>query len=458
MAHSRLAGLDQRMLKRLDRLNLAAESVIGVGFSGGKDSLALAIALHRCAAVRDVRPVLMHVDHRLRPSSSADADRASTLATTIGLPFAVARLEPDLRSRCQGEGVEQQARYERYVELAALCLHHGASILTTGHHRSDQAETVLLHLLRGAGIDGAAGMRELGPYPISAPSNAGGLLLWRPFLTEAPGLLAGYVHETGLDPIDDESNLDRTFRRNAIRHEILPLLDHHVPGTAAALARYAELAAGDAVLLHQLASEQFVLAVSPSGDLDTQILGGMPQPLQFRVVRRWLVDSGVPEPTRERVAAVVAFAASGAVETYLEAGGGQWVIRAEDLLRCGEPARLLNQLSREAGLLRLVGTPEAQISEAGRVWSTPDWTIETRSDVTVRRLRPGDTWAWSGQPVRESLREAGVHPLIRFDIACLASDEGVIAIPGLREAAMSREDVAGFRELTIRWHWKEARL
>ncbi|MBX3069705.1 MAG: tRNA lysidine(34) synthetase TilS [Thermomicrobiales bacterium] len=458
MAHSRIAGLDQRMLKRLDRLNLAAGSAIGVGFSGGKDSLALAIALHRCAAVRDIRPVLMHIDHRLRPASSADADRASSLASTIGLPFAVARLEPDLRSRCQGEGVEQRARFERYVALAELCLHHGASLLATGHHRSDQAETVLLHLLRGAGIDGAAGMRELGPYPVSAPSNAGGLLLWRPFLTEAPELLAGYVREAGLDPVDDESNLDRTFRRNAIRHDVLPLLEQHVPGAAAALARYAELAAGDAVFLHRLAGEQFALAVNPSGDLDTQILDAMPQPLQFRVVRRWLEESGVPEPTFERAAAVVAFAAAGAAATHLEVGGDRWVIRSGDLLRCGNSANLLGQLTRESGLLRLLGDPEVQPSATDRTWSTLEWDIETGLDVGVRRLRPGDTWAASGQLVRESLRAAGVHPLIRFDIACLTSDDSVIAIPGLPEAAMSREDVAGFRELTIRWHWKEARL
>lgn len=457
MAPSPLAGLDQRMLRRFDRLQLHDGACIGVAFSGGNDSLALAMSLQRCATIRGFTPILMHVDHRLRPSSGNDAKRAEELAAELELPYVAVRLEPMLRSRSQGLGIEQQARAERYQALAGMCSERGAELLATGHHLGDQAETVLMHLVRGAGIDGAAGMGEIGPFPVSAASTNYALRVWRPFLSEERHELAAYVSRSGLIPIEDESNRDLTFRRNAVRHEILPVVEQFFPGAQQALSRYAELASQDAAFLDQLADASVQEIISESGEMDSTRLIGLPSAVQSRVVRRWLIESGVGEPTSERVQAVMAFARSNEIDTHLEVGDRHWAIRVGDALRCGTPDLLLLRLVEDAGLLLLAEEDEVQYLADDGTWSTALWTAEANAGgARIRQVAAGDIWRRSGAPVRESLRRAGVHPLARTHIACLAVDGGVLAIPGLSENAIPHADVAGFSEVRIKWNRKEA--
>src|SRR5215211_2344568 len=120
------------------------------------------------------------------------------------------------------------------------------------HHQEDQAETVLLHLLRGGGVHGAAGMAERSPMPFPRPEPPGDIShqnvdnepwLWRPLLSEPRDVIEAYVAKLGLVPVEDPSNDDTTLRRNVMRLEVLPVLEAHFPGAAAALARYADLAA-----------------------------------------------------------------------------------------------------------------------------------------------------------------------------------------------------------------------
>ena len=198
--------------------------------------------------------MLVHVDHRLRASSAEEALGAASLADSLNLAFQVVAVSMTPTDVHPGVGVEEAARRERYRTLFAVAERCGARAVATAHHRGDQAETVLLHLLRGGGVHGAAGMAERSSSPVSGPAPPHDISLehldsepwlWRPLLNEPREVIEAYVAKLGLSPIEDPSNDDLTLRRNALRHEVLPVLESHVPGAEAALARYATLAAED---------------------------------------------------------------------------------------------------------------------------------------------------------------------------------------------------------------------
>src|SRR4051812_600660 len=176
----------------LARCEFPAIGPVTCAVSGGADSLALLI-LARAAGLE---ATAVHVDHGLRPGSAAEASVVADAAERLGAGFraATARIEP-------GPNLEERARAARYAQLPDDVL--------TGHTADDQAETVLLNLLRGAGLDGLCGMGP-GRHPIIGLRRAETRALCR---------------EVGLTPAEDVSNDDPSFRRNRVRHELLPLLD-----------------------------------------------------------------------------------------------------------------------------------------------------------------------------------------------------------------------------------------
>ena len=329
-------GFEQRLLTRARDAGFTSHDRIVVGFSGGRDSLALAAALRWVQASLAVEPVLVHVDHRLRASSAEEAMRAASLADSLDLGCQIVAVSAPPTDTHPGVGIEEAARRERYRSLFAVAERCGARAVATAHHRGDQAETVLLHLLRGSGVHGAAGMAERSPSPVLSNALPRDISLerlesepwlWRPLLNEPRQVIETYVATLGLLPIEDPSNDDPTLRRNALRHEVLPVLESHVPGAEAALARYATLAAEDDCALEAIALSLLGEAVDPGGRLATAFLRAQTPAIQRRVIRRWLVRStGVTMLSAERTDSVVALAQSGRGGATLEIGEG-WTVR-----------------------------------------------------------------------------------------------------------------------------------
>jgi len=326
------SGIEQRLLGRARRRGLQPGDTLIVGFSGGRDSLVLAAALRRVEKVLQVRSVLVHVDHRLRPESDEDALRASRLAEQLGAEALIRRLPAHPVDAHQGVGIEEAARRERYRVLCEEAAARNAIAVVTAHHQSDQAETVLLHLLRGSGVHGAAGMSEWSAFPkqdgacsrdISPKSADSGVALWRPFLTESRTAIDEELEALGIDPIDDPSNDDRTLRRNALRHDVMPLLEIHFPGATASLARYAALAAEDDQALQVVVASLFADAVDPDGQFRAGALRDQPLAVQRRLVRNWLLRStGIEMLSLERTEAVLTLASSGETNRFVEVGAG----------------------------------------------------------------------------------------------------------------------------------------
>ena len=270
---------------------------VDLAVSGGSDSLAMLIL----ARVRGLEGRVYHVDHGLRPGSGHEAEVVAAVATRFGFGFV---------GHCvavgDGPDLEARARRARYGVLPPGVL--------TGHTMDDQAETVLLNLLRGAGIDGLSGMAT-GPNP-----PAGRPPVRRPLLGLRRAENAALCRAAGLEPVCDPSNDERRFRRNRVRAEVLPLLcDVAQRDVVPVLARQAELMAGDGALLDSLAG-----SYDPQ---DVRSLRSAPEPLARRTLRRWLrgAEPDAHPPSAAELARVMEVVAG--VRVACEISGGRRVGR-----------------------------------------------------------------------------------------------------------------------------------
>ena len=266
--------------------------------SGGADSLALLVLA--CAAHLDVTAV--HVDHGLRAGSADEAAVVEAAAQRFGARFRSERVDVGA-----GPNLEARARTARrgVIGLDAL----------TGHTADDQAETIVLALARGAGLDGLRGIPDDGTKPLLRLRRA-----------ETVALCAAL----GLDPVHDPSNDDAALRRNRVRHEVLPLLaDVAERDVAGVIARQATLLADDAALLDALAAE-----LDPT---DARALAAASVPLARRAVRTWLRcgDERHP-PDAATVERVLAVARGDAIAC--EVGGGRRLRRSRGRLTIETPA------------------------------------------------------------------------------------------------------------------------
>jgi len=267
--------------------------VVVAGVSGGADSSALLVL----AAEAGCDVTAVHVDHALRAGSGAEAEAVAALARRLG-----ARFEARRAPVAPGPNLEDRARQARHAALGPGAM--------TGHTADDQAETLVLNLVRGAGLDGLAAMR---PGPT------------KPMLGLRRDDTRRLCRHLGIVAVEDPSNGDPGVRRNRVRHEIMPLLDAVAQrDVTAVLARNAGIIAEDAALLERLAGE-----LDPR---DGRALAGAPLPLARRALRRWLVEARPPYPpdaaTLERVLAV----ARGRWRAT-EVGGGWRVARHQGRLR-----------------------------------------------------------------------------------------------------------------------------
>ncbi|AFT86375.1 tRNA lysidine(34) synthetase TilS [Paraburkholderia phenoliruptrix] len=261
---------------------LSADARIGIALSGGVDSSVLLDAAVRVAGVS--RCVALHVHHGLSPNADAWLAHCEAFARERGVEFAARRVDV---SRDAGVSVEAAARDARYRALDALCAERGIHSLWLAQHADDQAETVLLQLLRGAGLAGLAAMApELSPEGAAAKRV-------RPLLHVLRGQIEHYASARHLRWIDDESNADTRYARNALRHEVTPALTVHFPGFRDALARTAAHAAAAQRLLDALARIDLE-AVSRDGGraLAHDALIALDDDRALNLLRYWMRQQG----------------------------------------------------------------------------------------------------------------------------------------------------------------------
>ncbi len=258
-----------RILSAQHELLADGDSLV-VGVSGGPDSLCLLHLLLRLQDEYRLRLHIAHLDHGARGAESqADAEWVAELAARWGLAATVHRVDVPAVARAHKLAFEEAARRVRYEFLARVAAAVGANKVAVGHNADDQAETVLMHWLRGAGPAGLRGMLPATPLssyrllaqvtdtPLPTPVP----LLIRPLLNTPRAAIERYVAEHDLQPRIDRSNLDTTFFRNRLRHELLPLLEGYHPNVRRRLLHTAQIVAADYELLEQLRDQAWQATV-----------------------------------------------------------------------------------------------------------------------------------------------------------------------------------------------------
>ncbi|MBD8898080.1 tRNA lysidine(34) synthetase TilS [Rhodanobacter sp. DHG33] len=262
------------------------EAALCVAFSGGPDSTALLHALAQLPAARARGLRALHIDHGLHPDSAAWTGHCRHFCAALGLDCEVVRVQVETQ---RGEGTEAAARHARYAAFVAHL--RTGEILALAHHRDDQAETVLLKLLRGAGPEGLGGMRERRPL--------GRGQLWRPLLqTVTRAQLRDYIALHDLACIDDPSNADTRLARNHLRHDILPRLAAHWPQAVDSILHSAKLsrAAADALRAEWFAAFTALHDVA-DGSLDADGWLALAPALREPLLAHWLHARSLTAPT-----------------------------------------------------------------------------------------------------------------------------------------------------------------
>jgi tRNA(Ile)-lysidine synthase len=298
-----------------NRMNGSARMAIAL--SGGLDSVVLLDSICRLQQtqvkkstkpeskeVAAPRIFAFHIHHGLQKAADEWLVFCEALAKKykIGFDFRLLHIDTQLSSG----NIEARARAARYEALTELCAYHGIEDLLLAHHQNDQAETVLLQMMRGAGVAGLSSMPESRILATST-EQASSITLWRPLLRLSREELEAYAREHKLKWIEDPSNRSSKYRRNAVRKSILPKLESIQAGATANLARSAELLAQAQQLLDRLAQqdgkkmhnpENNTLSVQPLLALNASDLAAA-----NNVLRYWLKVAGLTMPSHERLQA-----------------------------------------------------------------------------------------------------------------------------------------------------------
>jgi len=412
---------------------------IAVALSGGPDSVALTWVLHALApGVGFAMAGLIHVNHQLRGAES-DGDEAfcRALAARLDLPIRVLSVDVATAARTRRHSLEVAAREARYAFFETAAADLGASVVVTGHTMDDQAETVLLRLLRGAGTRGLSGIRvRRGLYA-------------RPLLGTRRDALRAYLVARGECWREDLSNADVTIPRNRIRRDLMPLLATITPGAVPALARVAELAHDDeSYLMAAAIKNRPALVLSERGrvgvkesrggttEVDSSALSLLPPALARRLVRSIAAEAapGVTLSARH-LKAVSGLAATDKPGGHLDLPGLS-VRKRGDVLTFqpasgapGQTAPGAPWPARRLDVPGVVVVPEAGIDIVSRaaVVDEGEWQRLKESQVAVqadsvqlplqvRNRRPGDRFRPLGAPGRRKLQDVLVDRKVpRFE-------------------------------------------
>ena len=277
------AFIDQEQLLSENQRLIAA-------VSGGADSLCLLHSLFRLG----YRPIVAHLDHQLRSESKLEAAFVQQIALQLELEFVSENADVAGFAE-QGASIEEAARILRYRFLVRVAQQHDIDVIATGHTSDDQAETVLMHFLRGAGPSGLRGMlskTSLRDWVGITDDEGNGLSLVRPLLCVTHQQAEQYCEAQGLSPVLDSSNLDLRYYRNRLRHHLLPILEEYNPEIRNVLNRTGRVMAAEAAWLADTVAEYWSTVVCSRGEhalaLRTDTFLTLPTALRRAILREMI--------------------------------------------------------------------------------------------------------------------------------------------------------------------------
>lgn len=448
--------LEKHTLNQLRELNLLMpDDLVLVAVSAGSDSVALLHLLTAVAAELQIRLCAVYVDHGLRPTeTTAEAELVKQLAAQLQIDFRTTAVPVRQYSAEQSLSLETAARQLRYQLLEAIASELGAVAIAVAHTADDQAEELLLRLIRGSGRSGLAGM---------APVNYRQVI--RPLLQVTKEQLLDYLAERDITFLEDSSNAERDFLRNRVRLDLLPYLaDHFNPAIRQTLLRTADILGSEDNLLDTLAGDLYQQAVSngeATGTIRVDIkvmLTGHPA-LQRRIIERVLLELD-GQPSFQHIDKLLELAISGDNGKELHLAEGLRVIKSAGALEFSYPAgrnrhRASLLASNELSFAKLITGPgNWPIEERGIILQVevvaqiPDHDELLRKDadylamtdlafpLTARATRPGDRFQPLGGPgsrkVADFLNDCKIAREKRCRVVVLEDNQNIIALLGLR--------------------------
>lgn len=402
-----------------DDLGLVPDCQLKVAYSGGLDSHAL---LHALAALRDGgwHASAIHIDHGLHPDSGGWASHCTAVCDRVGLEFHVERVTV---ATTREHGPEDAARRARYACLARRIGPN--DVLLTAHHQDDQAETVLLQLLRGSGPHGLAAMPALAPFGRGRHA--------RPLLGFTRAQLEIYARAEGLTWIEDPSNRDARVARSLLRVDVFPRLLKRWPDTPRSLARAAQHMAEAAHLLDELAALDLASCQQADGSLDIGGLAPLSTARQRNVVRFWIRRRGLRAPSPAVLDQLATHVAR------LPQTRHALVAWAEGEIRRYRDRLVLRRRSGAPEPFLLAWNPPAPLDLAGLRLRVVDGLGEGLSQqrlsgrqLTVRSRRGGEICQLAGHGhhtrLKKLLQTAGVPPWERSGLPLVYVDDQLAAI------------------------------
>lgn len=295
-------ALQYRFNETLDSYfsELGVESVSGIAiaYSGGLDSSALLkLAVEYCR-LRTIPLFAIHIHHGLSPNADSWLEHCRSVCLSQDVTFFYEKVTLDGTKK---DGTESSARRARYLALGRICHEHQINFCLTAHHQDDQAETLLMQMLRGSGVAGLSGMDRF-----NTAENLLGvstLTLIRPLLQEARGNLERFVESHDVLHIHDESNDDARFLRNALRHKVMPLLEEISPGFSLRVARTAIHMKSTRILLEDIAEQDFRVCADNDG-LSLQSIRLLSSERVNNLLRLWFTKLRSRVPTTSRLAEI----------------------------------------------------------------------------------------------------------------------------------------------------------
>jgi tRNA(Ile)-lysidine synthase len=428
-----------------------------VALSGGLDSVALLQLLvewrSRQRASRRVELRAIHIDHQLRAASKDWAKHCRAIARDAGVVCTVVKVQVPKR---RGESLEAAARDARYGALGARL--RANEWLVTAHHLDDQLETLLLQLMRGAGVAGMAGMASWTREPLP---------LWRPLLEVSRAELSSWLQARGGRWVEDDSNLDERFDRNYLRHRIVPLLQARWPSASKTAARTAAHL-GEARELLQALAEIDASRVIEEGVVQLTALQALDVVRQRNLLRHWITSQGMAMPDAvhlERIRVELPAARSDA-QPLVRWQGGE-VRRFRQRLYAIAPQEATRQLADREPIERNWRWRREPVLELGAGFGRLRWVEDANGEISASRLPSAlrVTTRVGGERIRlrargpnhtvkELLRERGVVPWEREKLPLVFAGDALAMVADLFVAEAFRADSSAdppARRLRLVW-------
>jgi tRNA(Ile)-lysidine synthase len=444
--------LKSGLLKRDDRVLVAV--------SGGPDSVALLHILYELREELALHLEVAHLEHGIRgQEAQVDARFVRELAEGMKLPVLIKEVNvPRLRSEAGRGNLEELARRERYRFFAVVARRHNLNKIATAHTQDDQAETVLMWLLRGAGLKGLGGMAPTQAVNLAGAESSNGLTIIRPFLDVTKEESLRFLDERGLEYRLDRSNEDTAYQRNWIRFELLPRLKERIDrGVPSRLAQMAEVLRDEETLLNMLAQRKLEELGDNSGLRRDGFLR-QPKAMQRRLLRLWIAQARghLHGLDFDHIKMLLRLISTGPPQGRLSIPGGLELTREYETLRlvkaaresrprCYEYPMVLDGVLavREAGMMidcRRISSPLAELPKDH--WEAVFDCAALTEPLVVRNFRRGDRFRPLGMAGHKKVKDLFIEkkaPLpARALLPLLVMGAEVLWLPGFGRSEIGR--------------------